>query len=197
MADGDQEVIRKVSLSNGIISTAISRDACSPDPCIPTPRGLAFDGAGNLFISSLSSARVFVWNASTSNVTVFAGTGEEGYSGDLGAATSARLQSPSGLAIYQDALFIVHGGNRPRVRMVDFSTSTITTVAGGGWSGDGQVATEASLTGHESLIFDTSGNMFIGGGENIKRVDAVTQIISTYAGAPSYMNFNGQTPDKL
>ena len=179
MADSDNQLVRKVSLSTSIISTAISESTCLPEPCIPSPRGLAFDAAGNLFVSSWSSSRVFVWNASTSDVTVFAGNGNDGYSGDLGAATLARLSRPAGLAIYQEALFIADGS---RIRKVDLSTNIITTVAGGGLSGDGQVATDASLSGPESLLFDSSGNMFIGNGMQIRRVDAVTHIISTYAG---------------
>lgn len=196
MADSTYHIVRRVSLSTGIISTAISQAACSPQPCIQNPRGFVFDAAGNLFIASSNYHKVFVWNASTSAVTVVAGNGTSLFSGDLRSATSATLNSPEGLAIYQNALYISDTANH-RIRKVDFATGIITTIAGGGPHGDGQVATDSSLYTPRSLLFDASGNLFIvdGNGVQIRRVDAVTRIISTYAGTGGV--FTGQISDPL
>jgi hypothetical protein len=92
---------------------------------------------------------------------------------------NATFNNLKGLAFYQGSLYISDSGNY-RVRKVVLSTPVITTVAGGGSGGDGQVATDASLNA-ESVAFDPSGNMFISGGQVIRRVDALTRIISTIA----------------
>ena len=55
--------------------------------------GVAVDRAGNLFISS-DSHQIFKVTASTGLITVVAGNGEFGFSGDGGQATSARLNGP-------------------------------------------------------------------------------------------------------
>src|SRR5713226_2703979 len=63
----------------------------------------------------------------------------------------------------------------------------ITTVAGNGvpdFSGDGDPATSASLQIPRGLARDSAGNLFIAdtGNHRIRRVDAVTGIITTVAG---------------
>lgn len=190
MADNAYHIIRRVSLSTGIISTAINASSN-----IAQPQGLIFDAAGNLFISGSGNHKVFMWNASTSAISLVAGTGTNSFSGDFGAAASATLKNPSGLAIYLNALYICDSGNN-RVRKVDFSTNIITTVVGGGPHGDGQVATDASLNNPRSVLLDLSGNLFIidEGGSKIRRVDAVTRIISTYAGT-GQGGFTGKISD--
>jgi len=98
-------------------------------------------------------------------------------SGDGGAATSASLAGPSGVAL--DAagnLFIADQSNQ-RIRRVDGSTGIITTVAGNGtsgFSGDGGAATSASLASPIGVALDAAGNLFIADQLNhrIRRVDA-------------------------
>ncbi len=72
-----------------------------------------------------------------------------------------------------------------QVDRVDLATGTMTTFAGGGTSapGDGGPATQANI-GPEGIAFDSSGNLFIADGANnsIRRVDAITGVISTIAG---------------
>ncbi len=62
---------------------------------------------------------------------------------------------------------------------------TITTVAGGGASlGDGGPATSAQLSGPAGSFVDGAGNIYIGdrGNHRVRKVDAVTGIITTIAG---------------
>jgi DNA-binding beta-propeller fold protein YncE len=182
IVDNSNQVLRCVSLSTGLITTVTS---------IAAPYGLVFDPSGNLYLASQSSRQVMVRNASTSTVTVFAGNGTNGYYGDTGAAISAMLTNPKGLAIYQNALYIADCSNH-RIRRVDLSTKIITTVAGGGKSGDGQLATDAELLEPVCVGFDSSGNMFVGQwGSVIRRIDATTRIISTFAGNWGSGSFSG------
>src|SRR4029453_7154263 len=53
---------------------------------------------GNLYVSDFEGARVFKISP-TGRLTVVAGTGERGYSGDGGRAAAARLAQPTGGAV--------------------------------------------------------------------------------------------------
>src|SRR5579864_4959798 len=68
---------------------------------IGNPGGVAVDGAGNIYITDPLSSRVF--KLAAGSVTVFAGnesgTGQGGYAGDGGPATSAVLSRPEGVAV--------------------------------------------------------------------------------------------------
>ena len=70
---------------------------------------------------------------------------------------------------------------------METSTGIITTIAGDGafaFSGDGGLATSASLANAFGFAVDASGNIFIVDSNNnrIRRVDVTTGIISTVAG---------------
>lgn len=122
-----------------------------------------------------------------------------GFAGDSGPATDARLNVPVGLVVdAQGNLFIGDAFNN-RVRKVDVKTGVITTVAGSGArlsSGDGGPATEAGFPAPGGLAVDAAGNLFITElgspvdgwrrgsvvGGQVRRVDAVTGIITTVAG---------------
>lgn len=70
------------------------------------------------------------------------------------------------------------------------SSQTITTIAGngvGGYSGDGGPATEAQISWPANLAVDRAGNLYFGDLQNnvVRRIDAVTGIITTVAGGGS------------
>ena len=81
-------------------------------------------------------------------------------------------------------LFIADGNNF-RIRRVDAVSGIITTVAGDGDfgdSGDGGPATAAGIRQPYGVAVDALGNLFISAGPEVRRVDAVTGIITTVAG---------------
>jgi sugar lactone lactonase YvrE len=119
-------------------------------------------------------------------ITTLAGTGVEGYSGDGGPASVARLSFPRGLAFDKASgdLFIADSGNN-RVRRVTRS-GVVSTVAGNGtagYSGDGGVATTAMLSYPRALAVDSLGNLYVADSWNF-RIRKVTRAgqISTIAG---------------
>jgi hypothetical protein len=80
-------------------------------------------------------------------ITTFAGGALNGFSGDGGPATSARLNLPMGVAAQPDGGVLIADSNNHRIRRVS-PDGTITTVAGNGtegFSGDGGPATAAEL----------------------------------------------------
>ena len=157
------------------------------------PLGVAFDAAGNLFIADEGSHRIFKVDTS-GQLTVVAGIGIFGFSGDGGPATSASLASPVSVALDGAGnLFITDQGNQ-RIRRVDAATGIITTVAGNGssgFSGDGGPAISASLSGPIGVALDGTGNLFFAdaGNNRIRKVDT-SGIISTVAGNGSF-GFSG------
>lgn len=153
------------------------------------PAAVAFDSKGNLYIADRAELvdRVFKVDPS-GQLTVLAGVGGTGltinYAGDGGPATEAHLFGPGGVAADAGGnVFIADPGNHV-VRRVDALTGIITTYAGNGtsgYSGDGGLATNAQLVGPTAVVVDAGGNLFIAD-SFIRRVDAATQIITTYAG---------------
>ena len=124
--------------------------------------------------------------SSTGIITTFVGFDwRTGSSGDGGAATSARLNDPSGVALdISGNLYIAEMGNN-KIRMVT-SARIITTFAGtgvGGSSGDDGVATSAQLHGPLAVAVDISGNVYISDTWSYKiRMVTSTGIITTLAG---------------
>jgi NHL repeat-containing protein len=152
------------------------------------PRGLVVNAAGEFWYSDPGNNRVRKVNSS-GIVNTVAGNGTAGYRGDGGAATSAEINQPSGLALDASGnLYFSDTGNNV-VRMVN-SSGDIHTIAGNGtagFSGDGGAATSASLNSPHGLAFDTNGNLYIADDLN-NRVRIVaglgtdTVTINTYAG---------------
>lgn len=134
-----------------------------------------------LYFLSASPNRAANWEIQT-----FAGTGTKGYAGDGGPARGALLNNPYGLTRGPHrALYFCDVDNHV-VRCID-TNGIISTVAGRGqkgYSGDGGPAREALLNEPYEVRFDQAGNLFFVERMNhlVRRVDAKTGLISTYAG---------------
>ncbi len=184
--------IRKVDALTGNISTfagtagaGYSGDGgAAASAQLNEPYHLALDGAGNLYIADSNNHRIRKVDAA-GVITTVAGGGSS--LGDGGAATSARLNLPYGVALDGlGNLYIADTGNH-RIRRVDASTGIISTVAGtgaSGYSGDGGAAASAQLNLPYDVAVDGAGNIYIADRSNhrIRKVDAATGIISTVAG---------------
>lgn len=124
--------------------------------------GLALDGAGNIYFSETANHRVRKVTPDGAINTV-AGIGTPGAKGDGGAATSAQLASPRGLAVDNDGnLYIADSGNH-RVRKVT-SDGTIVLLAGSGAagiSGDGGLAVFAQLKSPSAVAMDNVGSVYV------------------------------------
>ena len=116
---------------------------------IVNPSGLALDGAGNYYFTNPDAYYGgFVGKIDPAGrFSIIAGNRQQGFSGDGGPATEARLNYPEDLVV--DAygnIYITDTWNN-RIRKVD-PNGIITTIAGNGqmgYSGDGGPATQAGL----------------------------------------------------
>ncbi len=194
IADTYNNRIRKVTAVTGIIVTVAGNGTAgyNGDGIAATsaevnyPGALTVDTAGNIYIADTGNNRVRKVTVSTGKISTVAGDGTEGYSGDGGAATSAELYYPYGVAVDTAGNIYFADTRNYRIRKVTVSTGKISTVAGdgtSGYSGDGGAATSAEINPF-GVAVDTPGNIYIGDADNerVRKVTASTGLISTVAG---------------
>lgn len=152
------------------------------------PFGVEIGPDGGLYIAEVENHRVLRLDPQSKQITVVAGTGEPGISGDGGLATDAQLIEPYELRFDDaDNLYIVDmkGHN---VRRVSSKTKKIETLVGtgkAGYGGDGGPAFKAQLNQPHSIAVDPAGeNLYIADIQNhrIRHVDLKSGVINTLAG---------------
>jgi streptogramin lyase len=145
-----------------------------------------------LLLASVSTLSAAEWTIST-----FAGTGVKGGSGDGGPATAAQIDNPFGLVRGPDGAlwFCEYTGQRIRRVAPDGTISTMAGTGAKGYSGDGGSALKATFNLPHEIRFDKEGNYYIADMTNhaIRRVDAKTGVITTFAGSgkPGYSGDGG------
>jgi sugar lactone lactonase YvrE len=149
------------------------------------PYGIAIEPSGTVVFSD--KAQVMRLDPRTGSVTVVAGTGEEGFSGDGGPAQSAKLRSAYDLAVDAVGNIYVADAQDSRIRRIDASSGVISTFAGTGefgFSGDGGTAASAKLNFPRGLGYDPTGALLIADTDNyrLRRVDLQTGSITTLVG---------------
>ncbi len=160
------------------------------------PSGVKFDGAGNMYIADEGNRRIRRVDAISGIITTIVGDGVAGFEGDGGPGLSARLNLPVGQSAQPagrvcvdptDRYLYIADTDNHRVRRYDLQEDVITTVAGNGvaaFAGDGNLATDASLSSPVDVDCDAAGNLYICDRDNhaVRRVDIVTGAITTVAG---------------
>ena len=200
IADWGNNRVRRVDAATGVITTVAGNGSevfsgdggAATSAGIWAPTGLALDGEGNLLISDAGGKRVRRVEAATGTISTIAGNGD----GDGGPAAAAILY-PSRVAVDSRGNLYISESGKGRIRKVDSATGSIQALAGNGvpgFSGDGGPAVQAQLNGASNVAIDSAGNVYIADLNNgrIRKVDALTGIISTVAGGGTSGGFDGE-----
>jgi trimeric autotransporter adhesin len=206
IADGDHTLVRRVDTASGVISTfaGLVNQCCSGphDPgtaanatTIGFPNDLAVASDGNVFIAD-DLGNIWLVDAN-GKIQLYAGGSDPNLTniGDDGPAINASI-APTGIGFDAANNLYIAEESRHRIRKVNALTKIITTIAGTGTAGfspDGTPAKQAMLSGPRDVVVDRKGNIFISDSDNgvIRRIDAVSGNISTWAGGGNSSNGNG------
>jgi sugar lactone lactonase YvrE len=192
IADSSNNRVRKVS--GGTITTlagsgvaGYSGDGGSAVGAqLEYPNAVAVDSAGNVYIVDAGNGRIRTVSPG-GTITTVAGGGAS--LGDGGAATSAQLFNPEGVAVDASGYIYIADTLNQRIRRVS-PGGIITTFAGtgtSGYAGDGGPATSAQVSYPTGVAVDAAGNVYVAdsGNERIRKV-TTNGNISTIAGNGSY-----------
>ncbi len=198
IADSQNNAIREVI--NGDLTTVVGESDGVLTNVLNYPTAVFVDGSGNIFIADSGNnviekvAAVVV--EGTPALTVVAGTGTAGFTGNGGPATNAELYAPSGVFLDSSGNIFIADSLNNVIREVVAATGNIETVAGNGtpgFSGDNGPATSAQLDYPSGVFVDNSGNIFIAdsGNNAIREVLAATGNIRSVAGSSGNAGFSG------
>ncbi len=201
ISDGASGVVRKLNMATGIITRVAGNNtwgysgdgAAATDAALRANRGLAFDNNGNMFIADAGNHVVRMVDT-FGIISTVAGNDTSGFSGDGGAATAARLDSPYAVAADGFGRLYITDYKNNVIRRVD--TGNIITYAGNnallpGFTGSNIPATDAQLNYPQGIAVDPNGNLFIADANNnvIRKVDTFG-VITTVVGNGS-LGFGG------
>ena len=175
--------------------------------------GVATDGAGNAYFTDPLEHLVLRVAAADGTLSVVAGNGVAGYSGDGGSATSAAIAAidtpsqydgqpgaPMSLGgIVVDKQNNVYFGDGHYIRAVS-PNGIISTIAGGGAApGDNLPATQVSFGIVAGLALDNAGNLYFCENNQIRVMSLASGLLRTYAGAGGngYSGDSGQATKAL
>ena len=167
-------------------ATAANAAGTAGTPGLVRPGPLAMAPDGGVLIADADRNQVLEWH--DGSLSVVAGDGLSGFSGDGGPAVDAELDDPGPIAVAPSgAIYFVDGGNN-RVRAVA-PDGTITTVAGNGAldpnaaDPDGQPATSVSLN-PSAVAVSPEGILYVASNSAIFEVHPDGLISTVVAGGP-------------
>jgi hypothetical protein len=185
------QVIRKIDMSTGIITTIAGSGGNSgysgdggpaTAALLSRPDGIDIDAQGNIYVADSYNHRVRKINTS-GIISTIAGTGNNEYTGDGGPATSATLNTPSGVTIDGTGNIYIADALNDAIRKIN-TAGIMSTIAGNGtagYSGDGGPATSAQLNLPYSvrLSIDESDNLYLSDyGNNVIRKVGLTPTVT-------------------
>ncbi|MFN5790463.1 MAG: hypothetical protein ACK469_17025, partial [Bacteroidota bacterium] len=216
IADQGLKVIFKVALATGKINifaghnptmsptnTSIGDGGDGSNASFNIFTGLAIDNYNDIYVTDLNNT-IRKINSKTNIITTVVGSynvpSQNGFSGDGGLATKAKIFNPRGLSFDANNNLYFSDYQNQVLRKVDFATGIITTIAGlpniFGFDGDGGSSKEATLWNSTGgMAIDKKNNiLYFSDNDNsrIRRINLKNGIISTLVGT-GQPGFNGDT----
>jgi hypothetical protein len=191
VADYFTHIIRKITLA-GVVTTLAgaagssgATDAVGTAATFSSPRAIAADSAGNLYVADTNNHTIRKIVIATGAVTTFAGTA--GVSGSTDAiGTAARFNRPMGITADGAGYLHVVDSYNHTIRKIEIATANVTTLAGlaaSSGSTDG-IGAAARFQYPYGVTADGKGNLYVSDSENktIRRIVLATGEVSTIAG---------------
>jgi sugar lactone lactonase YvrE len=171
IADTTNHRIRKVIRSTGVIVTVAGTgtagfsgdDGPAIRATLSSPRGVAVDRDGNVYIADSSNNRIRKVDTS-GIITTIVGTGVVGFSPDGTAAAETRINTPIGILFDLSGNLVFSHGGSGRIQRIRVDTGTVENIAGRaaiGFSGDGGAASDALLNFPNQLAITPDGKIFV------------------------------------
>lgn len=195
IADTENHVIRRVDATTGRITTVAGNGepgfAGDNGPAVQArlqrPHNLTLDRDGNLLIGDSENQRIRRVDRHSGRISTLYGNGAQGVSDDGIPAREASFAYFGSLVVDADGNLLIAGWVDNRIRRIDTATGILSTIAGtgeAGFSGNGGPAVSARIHGPYGMALDTGGNVYVAEAENgcVRRIDAVTGTIATFAG---------------
>jgi hypothetical protein len=159
-------------------------DGVGTNALFDIPIGASVDSIGNIYIADSNNHRIRKIDIISGNVSTLAGDGTSGFFD--GNANNSKFNNSAGAAVDNIGnIYIADGGNH-RIRLINVSTGTVSTVAGDGNTGtsDG-IGTNANFNDPYGIFLDSSGDIYVGdrGNHLIRKISIATGQVSTVAGS--------------
>src|SRR4051794_25006766 len=157
------------------------------DVKLSAPFGTGFDARGNMFLVEMTGHLVRKMDPQ-GMLTIYAGTGVKGDTGDGGTALKAQFNGMHHLAVLPNGDVLVADTWNNRVRKINGTTGVITSLSGTGvkgFSGDGGPASKAKFGGLYCASLDPKGeHLYLADLDNrrIRMLDLRSKIVRTVAG---------------
>ncbi len=190
IADIGNQRVRRIA-PDGSISTAagtgvkgsLGDGGLAINAQLMSPRNVAVDAAGNLYISEFEGHRIRRVTPD-GKISTVAGTGVAGFRGDGGLAVNAQIGYPAGLAVDRAGVIYLADSQNQRIRKI-VPGGIISTIVGG--------TQTAMLQTPVAVAVDGLGNIYVADSSNVihEATPAGAWIAITGTGTPGFSGDGG------
>ena len=176
ICDIGNSVIRKVDMKSHVITTIAGTGKSGPTPDgapvkgtpLKGPRSIDFDAAGNLWVCTREGNQVLKLDLKADKISIIAGNGKAGFTGNGGPAKEASLSGPKGVAFDAEGNAWIADTESHSIRRVNIKTGNLELMIGTGKKGDGPDGDplKCQLARPHGVFVDKDGTVFIGDSEN-------------------------------